>query len=199
MTELSDLEVRVLTGEALEAVLGDVARLRIEVFREFPYLYDGDADYERRYLATYRDAPGAILVGAFDGATLVGASTGTPLAQHDPAFAAPLQAVGYDIAQVFYCAESVLLPRYRGRGTGHRFFDIREAHARELGLRHSAFCSVIRPENHPDRPAGYRSLDAFWTRHGYRPVPGAIARFGWTEVGANQETEHELQFWLRDL
>ncbi|MFN6978503.1 MAG: GNAT family N-acetyltransferase, partial [Gemmobacter sp.] len=61
------LDVRILTGAALDAAIDDVARLRIEVFRDFPYLYDGDMDYERGYAASYRDSAGAILVGAFDG------------------------------------------------------------------------------------------------------------------------------------
>lgn len=57
------IRVARLTGEALGAALDDVARLRIEVFRAFPYLYDGDAAYERAYLQTYRDSADAILVG----------------------------------------------------------------------------------------------------------------------------------------
>lgn len=193
------LDVQILTGAALEAALGDVAALRISVFRDYPYLYDGDEAYERRYLAAYRDAPGAILVGAFDGARLVGASTGTPLARHDPAFAAPLVDAGYDVDRIFYCAESVLLKPYRGQGVGHRFFDIREAHARDLGLEFSAFCGVVRPEDHPARTPDYRSLDDFWSRRGYSPIPGAIANFDWKEIGIDEEVPHELQFWIRRL
>ena len=45
--------VRAAVNAALEAALGDVAALRIAVFRDWPYLYDGDADYEARYLDTY--------------------------------------------------------------------------------------------------------------------------------------------------
>lgn len=193
------LDVQVLTGAALDAALGDVAALRIAVFRDFPYLYDGDEAYERRYLATYRDAPGAILVGAFDGPKLVGASTGTPLAHHDPAFAAPVAQAGYDVGRVFYCAESVLLAPYRGQGVGHRFFDLREAHARDLGLEFSAFCRVIRPADHPARPNGFRPLDAFWTKRGYAPIPGAQAHFDWKEVGGTGEVSHDMQFWIRAL
>ena len=93
------------------------------VFREYPYLYDGDLAYERRYLQSYRDNPSAIVVGAFDDGRLVGASTGTALKGHDPAFVGPVAGAGLDISRVFYCAESVLLAEYRGRGAGHAFFD----------------------------------------------------------------------------
>lgn len=193
------LDVQILTGAALEAALSDVAALRISVFRDYPYLYDGDEAYERRYLAAYRDAPGAILVGAFDGPRLVGASTGTPLARHDPAFAAPVADAGYDVDKVFYCAESVLLKPYRGQGVGHRFFDIREAHARELGLEFAAFCGVLRSPDHPARTSDYFPLDAFWSRRGYAPIPGAIAHFDWKEVDTEDEVSHDLQFWIRRL
>lgn len=193
------LTFRTLMGMALEEVLDDVARLRIAVFREFPYLYDGDAAYERRYLESYRDNPDAILIGAFDGDRLVGASTGTALAQHDPAFVAPVEEAGLDVARVFYCAESVLLRDYRGQGAGHHFFDLREAHARALGADWSVFCAVERPPDHPACPAGYRSLEPFWRKRGYAPLDGAVARFSWKEVGHARETLHSLPFWFRSL
>ena len=61
------IRVEALTGAALDAALDDVARLRIAVFRAWPYLYDGDLEYERGYLDSYRTSPGAVVVGAFDG------------------------------------------------------------------------------------------------------------------------------------
>jgi GNAT superfamily N-acetyltransferase len=193
------LQVRTLTGAALAGALDDVARLRIAVFRAFPYLYDGDLDYERRYLATYADSDAAILVGAFDGQHLVGAATGTPLEDHADDFVRALAGWDVPMEQVFYCAESVLLPEYRGQGAGHAFFDAREAHARALGRSHAAFCSVIRPADHPARPADHRPLDAFWTGRGYAPLPGAIAQFRWKDLGEAGQTEKPLQFWTRAL
>lgn len=193
------IAVKPLTGGDLEAALDAVADLRISVFRAFPYLYDGDHAYERRYLESYRHSPDAILVGAFDGDRLVGAATGTRLTDHADDFAAAFAGTGIDLETVFYCAESVLLPAWRGRGIGHRFFDLREAHARALGFRKSAFCAVIRPQDHPARPDDYRPLDAFWIARDYRPLEGVVAAFRWKDVGEAQETAKPLQFWIRDL
>ncbi|MEI4196283.1 GNAT family N-acetyltransferase [Roseovarius sp. E0-M6] len=193
------IRVERLEGEALSAALGDVARLRIEVFRKWPYLYDGDAEYEARYLQTYRDSADAILVGAFDGARLVGASTGTPMEDHADDFAAAFAGQDIPLSDIFYCAESVLLPEYRGQGLGHAFFDAREAHARDLGRTYSAFCGVVRPMDHPLRPEGYRPLDAFWRKRGYTPVEGAVAQFRWKDIDQSHETDHTLQFWMRRL
>ncbi|MGP3697737.1 GNAT family N-acetyltransferase [Rhodobacter sp. NSM] len=193
------LEARVLTGAALEARLDEVAALRMTVFRDWPYLYEGSMDYERNYLAAYRTSPGAILVGAFDGDRLVGAATGTPMEDHAEDFAAAFAATGVPLDRIFYCAESVLLPEYRGQGMGHRFFDLREDHARALGRRYSAFCSVVRPDDHPLRPASAHSNDAFWRGRGYAPLPGVLADYAWTDVGETHQTRKPLQFWMRAL
>jgi GNAT superfamily N-acetyltransferase len=194
-----EIDVRPLRGADLEAVLDAVAGLRTSVFRDWPYLYDGSPEYEREYLRTYRDSPGALLVGAFHGGRLVGASTSTPMEDHAPEFSAPFRALGIPTERILYGAESVLLRPYRGIGLGHRFIDLREAHARSLGRSHVAFCSVIRPDDHPARPAVYRSNEAFWRGRGYETVPGAIARFSWKDLGDTAETEKPLQFWMRAL
>lgn len=193
------VEVHVLTNEGFAAALDDVARLRITVFRDWPYLYDGDLMYERKYLAAYLESPDAMVAGAFDGARLVGCSTAAPLEDHAEELGAPLVALGYDLTQVYYCAESVLLPDYRGRGIGHAFFDAREAKARELGRKYMAFCSVKRPDDHPQRPASFRTNDAFWQGRGYAPLPGVTAEFSWRDIGMREETKKLLQVWFREL
>lgn len=191
--------VEVLTGPALQAALDDLARLRIAVFAAFPYLYDGDEAYERRYLAEFTAAPDAILVAAREGSRIVGAATASPLTAQDDYIHAPFAARGIDPGDVFYFGESVLLPEYRGQGIGHAFFDAREAAARDWGARLAGFCAVVRADNHPARPAGYVPLDAFWTRRGYAPVPGLTATFPWKEHGTDGESDHPMQYWMRDL
>ena len=194
-----DITVRTLSGADLEAALDAVAQLRITVFRDWPYLYDGTLEYERDYLQTYRDSPSALLVGAFDGGRLIGASTSTPMEDHAEAFAAPLARLGLPLTDILYGAESVLLPPYRGIGLGHRFIDAREAHARVMGRHHVAFCSVQRAPDHPRRPAAARTNDAFWHGRGYAPMPGVMAQFAWKDLGEDHETTKDLQFWMRKL
>lgn len=188
-----------VTGAALAGVLPALARLRIAVFRDFPYLYDGDAAYEADYLAGFAAAEGAVVVIARDGDAIVGAATAAPLAAQDEAWRAPLSAAGFDVARTFYFGESVLLERYRGQGIGHAFFDHREAQARAHDASHAAFCSVIRAEDHPARPHGHRPLDAFWRGRGYAPLNGVTAWFDWKTVGGSGEERHQLQYWTRAL
>lgn len=191
--------VRALARDELAGRIGEIARLRIAVFRDFPYLYDGDEDYERAYLRPYLDSPGAVVAGAFDGGRLIGAATGTPMEDHAGDFAAAFAGTGLDLPGIFYCAESVLLPDFRGQGIGHRFFDIRERHARDLGRRYVAFCAVVRPADHPLKPEAYRPLDPFWRGRGYAPLPGAVAEFAWKDLGEARETRKPLQVWIKAL
>lgn len=193
------LTFRVLSGAEVEAALDDLARLRIAVFRDWPYLYDGDLDYERRYLQAYRDNAGAVLVAALDGDRIVGAATGSAMADHAAEFASAFAGSDYPLDQIFYCAESVLLPAYRGQGAGHAFFDLREARGRELGLRWSAFCAVQRPDDHPLRPASYRPLDGFWQARGYRKLTGVTTSYDWKDLDGLGESPKPMQFWIKDL
>ncbi len=193
------LRIEPMTRDEIERHLWDLADLRIRVFASFPYLYAGERDYEARYLSTYRDSPDAIVVGAWDGARLVGAATGAPMEDHADGFAAAFEGRDFAVATIFYCAESVLLPEYRGQRAGHHFFDAREAHGRALRREWSAFCAVIRAPDHPDRPEGYRPLDGFWRGRGYAPLEGVIARFRWKDHGEAGDSEKALQVWMRRL
>lgn len=192
------LSIAPVTGAGLAEIIPALARLRIAVFRDFPYLYEGDAAYEADYLANFAAADGAVIVAARDGTRIVGAATAAPLAAQDAAWQAPLADAGFDIARTFYFGESVLLGDYRGQGIGHAFFDHREAQARAHGAARTAFCSVIRDDAHPARPAAYRPLDAFWRGRGYAPLPGVTAWFDWKSVVGGEE-RHELQYWTRQL
>lgn len=194
------LDVRSVTGADLAAVLPDLARLRIIVFRDWPYLYDGSLAYEQEYLAKFAAAKGAVCVVAYDGKDIVGASTGAPMIEHADEFGAPFKKAGYDISKIFYCGESVLLKSHRGYGLGHAFFDGREGQAKKLGgFTHSTFCRVVRPGDHPLKPKDYLPLDGFWAKRGYAPVDGLVATYDWKDIDQPAETVHHMQFWMRTL
>jgi GNAT superfamily N-acetyltransferase len=191
--------VRRFSGTAVREHLDAVAALRIAVFRDWPYLYDGDRAYEREYLDAYAASPDSVFVLAFAGDGIVGASTGLPLADDSAEFRAPFEQRGLDVGRVFYFGESVLLPAWRGRGLGHAFFDHREAHAQALGrFDTTAFCAVDRDPGDPRRPPAHRGNEAFWTGRGYVRQPGMTMRLRWNEIGRG-EVEHALTFWLRPL
>ncbi len=188
------------TGTAIADILPDLAALRVAVFRDWPYLYDGTQAYEEEYLRIYLRSPGAAVILARQGARIVGASTCLPLVHETENVQAPFRARGWDPGAFFYFGESVLLPALRGRGVGVAFFAEREAHARAFSdCRYACFCGVVRPDDHPARPPGFVPLDAFWTRRGYTRRPDLACTMSWTDLGQMRETPKTLVFWMKAL
>lgn len=194
-----ELRIEQLRGAQIAAQLDALAELRIAVFREWPYLYAGSLEYEKKYFETYLRSPRSLAILAWEGERCVGASTALPLADAEPAAQAPFHAAGMPIERIDYFGESVILRPWRGRGLGVKFFEMREWHALEYGLSTCAFCVVLRPDDHPARPADYVPNDAFWTHRGYRPVPGMQAQFEWPDLGETESTPKSMRFWMREL
>ena len=125
------LTVEALTGEALAPAIADVARLRIAVFRAFPYLYDGDLGYEREYLHLFSQARGAVIVVARDAGRVVGAATGAPLFEVEDEWSAPFVAAGQDVSQVFIVRNLCCCQHIADWGSGMRFL----RHGRHMRVR----------------------------------------------------------------
>ncbi|PSQ94455.1 MAG: GNAT family N-acetyltransferase [Proteobacteria bacterium SW_6_67_9] len=195
-----DLGLERAYGADIERHVPQLAQLRMTVFRDWPYLYEGDLDYEAKYLQWYINTPRSFALLVYDGDALVGATTAMPLADEAAAMQRPFRDAGFDVERVFYNAESILLPAYRGRGLYRRFFDEREAHARRFGeydwITH---CVVQRPQDHPMRPADYTPLDDIWRHFGYEPRADLIAVYPWRDVGDTEETQKPLMFWIKRL
>jgi GNAT superfamily N-acetyltransferase len=197
---MPDLTFISLEASAIRSVRDELAALRMIVFRSFPYLYDGDEAYERTYLETYIRSDRSLLFAVMDDDRMVGATTALPLSDETVEVQAPFNLAGYDLEQLFYFGESVLLPEYRGYGLGNRFFDEREAHARRFGTYSTAcFCAVQRPDDHLMRPADYRPLDAFWAKRGYTARPDLLTTFAWPDWGETESTEKTMMYWTRSL
>jgi GNAT superfamily N-acetyltransferase len=193
------LTVARLSGTEMRERLEDLARLRIAVFRDWPYLYEGTMAHEREYLPRYTQAKTGTLIVAKDGETIVGASTALGLDEESDYVRKPFEVAGMDLSRIFYFGESVLLSQYRGQGVGVRFFEEREKAARDHGYSQTAFCGVVRPGDHPARPGDYEPLDAFWGKRGYQRRDDLIATFTWQDIGDAVQTEKPMIYWMKSL
>jgi GNAT superfamily N-acetyltransferase len=193
------LTVERLSGDGLRTRLDDLGRLRIRVFRAWPYLYQGTLEYERQYLPRYAEAKTGTMIVALDGGKVVGASTALGLDEEEDFVQAPFIAAGMEMSRIFYFGESVLLPDYRGQGLGVRFFEEREAAARGFGYAQACFCAVVRPDDHPARPKDYVPLDEFWRHRGYEKRPELMSTFSWKDLGQRDESEKPMIYWMKTL
>lgn len=193
----TDLQILELHGPNLLPHIDGLGRLRIAVFRDYPYLYDGSLEYERDYLQSYLKSPRSLVALVLDQGEVVGATTCMPMIEEGPEFQAAFVKAGYDLSTICYFGESILLPPYRGRGLGKEFFLRREAHAQRLGARLTTFCAVDRAVDHPLRPKDYVPLDGLWAKQGYAKHPELQATFVWKEIGEAAESPKTLTFWLK--
>lgn len=195
MQEISLFSVK---GAAVAQYLPDVARLRIRVFRDFPYLYDGSEEYEANYLQTYASCPQSIWVMAKADDQLIGVSTAIPMRWETEAFKRPFKARGIETDSVFYLGESVLINKYRGRGIYKQFFQQREAWAKQLGgFDWLCFCAVRRPDNHPLKPEHYEPLDPVWNHFGYQKKDEFSTAYNWKDIDQDRETDKTMVFWFK--
>ncbi len=197
------------SGKAISAIISELANIRIEVFKEFPYLYEGDLLYEQKYLQHYTECDESYVCAAYDGGTFVGATTAIALENADDAFKAPFAALGLDISKVFYLGESVVLPDHRGKGIGKEFFRKREWAASDFSARRLrrgqpsfttlTFCAVMRATTDPRRPDGYRSLAPFWRSQGFASYPELASTFDWKELRAAKMSSQWMSFWIKEI
>ena len=59
------------------------------------------------------------------------------------------------------------------------------------------FATVVRDENHPHKPAGYKSPDGLWEHLGYTKTEDLVCNISWKEIGEKQKTNKPLLFWIK--
>ncbi len=193
------MEVIRLIGKEARCYVNELAELRLKVFYDYPYLYEGNLEYEKKYLETYFKAEHSIIVLLKDHDKIVGATTGIWAHEEEEHFREPFRTWGLNPEEVFYFGESVLLREYRGQGHGKVFFQERERYARTLPfIKHLSFCGVVR-ENHPLEPQGYKPLDRFWESQGFKKAQGLVTEYHWKDRGDEQETNKKMQYWIKEI
>lgn len=188
-----------LFGNEIIPYLDELAKLRIKVFYDYPYLYEGNVEYEKNYLKVYADSPRSVLVVAFDQDKMIGAASALPLQDEADYIQAPFLKHQIPLTDIYYFGESVLLKEYRGHGLGHAFFDGREAAAKKFGFKQAYFCGVKRADDHPLKPKDFKPLDEFWMKRGYQKLAHLQSQFSWPDRGEKEETSKTMIYWMKSL
>ncbi len=197
---LTDIHIRAFIGSGLKRYLHSIAKLRLDVFREYPYLQEPNLPKETEYLKRFAASKEAIGVLVFDNTTLVGASLGIPLSLEAPEYRKPFVEKQIDVSSYFCFSESALLKTYRGRGIGHHFFDVREAHVVHCKkYAHICFCAPKQIENDPLRPADYMPLNDFWRKRGYIHHPYLATTLSWKNLSESAPKDHLMTFWIKEV
>jgi GNAT superfamily N-acetyltransferase len=194
-----EITVQLLTGTAIADLLDDLATLRLEIFREYPYLYRGRRDDELAYLKTYGEAPDACVIPAYHGGAVVGAATGMPLIHEDPQLPEAFSCSSFPLNRLYYVGELLFRPEYRNRGLGRRLLARLEDHVSSLGSYRWLTCATVeRPDGHPLCPPDHIPITRFLGRTGFVRLPGVTTNFVWRETDGVKR-DHPMQFWIKNL
>jgi len=181
-----------------------VAGLRIRVFRDYPYLYDGNRAYEEHYLqGLARNERSLVAVARVDGA-VVAAATALPLGNDAEILAGidrQFAKLGLDARDYYYYSEIVVDAAHRGRGIAREFYRRRRDRAIALGYRKVCFAAIVREPGVLPAPADYFDPAPMWTALGFVQHPDISVTFRWPTLtpAGTQEIDHRLVFWLSDL
>jgi len=153
MNDNMEITDQLLTGTAIADALDELATLRLDIFPEYPYLYQGKKKDELTYLATYAEAPDACVILAYDGLTVIGAATGMPLIHEDAQMLDAFAGTKFPINDVYYVGELLFRPAYRNCGLGQKLLDRLESHIRSLSRYRRLTCATVeRPDDPPCAP-----------------------------------------------
>lgn len=194
-----NLSYQSLYANELLSYFDELASLRMQVFRDFPYLYDGNQEYEKKYLKAYAECSDFFAVLAFADKKVVGMSTALPLAFAEEVVREPFERLKLPLAEYFYFGESVLLKEFRGRGAAHQFFAAREKAGVKMGFSKFCFCAVERESAHPMRPSDYQDLTKLWHQKGFFLEERLQTSFSWQDLGEQCETKKPMKFWIKEL
>ena len=184
----------------IESVIEELSVLRSIVFREYPYLYEAQPSDESAYLATLRNASAAFLCLAYDetensSKRVIGACTAMPSLDASTEVKEALLKAGYQLSDLSYFGESVILAPWRGRGIGSELMRRRLTQAQHWGMPSACFCAVERAS---PPPPSYRDPRLLWSKYGFRELNSAQCAFHWPDLGSQIATPKVMKFWLRD-
>ncbi|QEM69408.1 GNAT family N-acetyltransferase [Geobacter sp. FeAm09] len=199
MDDNKSITARMLVGTAIADGLDAMATLRLGIFPEYPYLYQGRREDELQYVSTYAQAPDACVILAYDGSAVIGAATGMPLVHEDAQMRDAFAGTAFPLNEIYYVGELLFRPAYRNCGLGQKLLARLENHIRSLGDYRTLACATVeRPDDHPLRPHDYIPITRFLARTGFVRLPEVTTRFTWRETDGVKR-DHLMQFWIKSL
>ena len=196
--------VEIYVGKDSADYIEAVSRLRIQIFKEYPYLYEGELDYERRYMQGYTsDDKAMIAIARVDG-ILAGVSTGIPLVS-DSEIVSDAKKVfsqeNIDIGDFYYYGEVIVLPEFRGQGITTKLYSSQNDLIKTWGFKHVCILTVLIYEHHPLKPLTYRSPDGMWQHLGFFRNKLSVD-YHWPTIQPDssvKDVSNTLEFWTMPL
>lgn len=183
-----NIKIEVFHGPEIAPYIKDIASLCNSIYRDAPYLYNGeDADYNT-YVESYTESNDTIICLAFDQQEIIGLALGMPMEQSRDLYKPTLIEHGFDLQTMYYFGEFGLRNGYQNRGIEISLYAHMEKTIRESG----AFDKIAIWEIEG-------SKNKFLSEFGFLLHPELNFHISWTHIGDTQETEHLATYSIKNL
>ena len=198
------ITVEIYIGQDSTDYIDTISKLRVDVFKEYPYLYEGELCYEKNYMLGYTtDKQAMIAIARVDG-KLAGVSTGIPLISNSEIVVDAKKVFlqeKIEIGDYYYYGEVIVLPEYRGRGLTTKLYAAQNELIKSWGFKHVCILTVVREIDHPLKPVDYKSPEKMWEHLGFFRNK-LITDYHWPTIQADKsvkDIKNTLEFWTKQL
>ena len=191
-----------VTGKAINDCFEAIATLRLMVFSEYPYCYQGSFEDEQKHFGQYTCHEDRSLAVLFEKNQIIGLSTRIPAASALPLLgrAVPeLERRGVNIEQHYYVIESMIKQAFRGKKRGQLLYQEHEVFIRRRGYQTN--CLLTLATESTITSVEKKPFTSLWHWLGFKKT-AIQTSFTWlTRMFDHlvREQSHVFDFWARDL
>ncbi|MDQ2994889.1 MAG: hypothetical protein M3R00_08120 [Pseudomonadota bacterium] len=198
------ITIETFSGVAARPYVDDLARLRLDAFKEYPYLYAGNLETEITYTMPYAEIDKAMITVAYVNNRLAGLTTGMPV-DCDSLMVNDIKKIlverGDTPTYYYYYGELIVLSEFEGRGLGQKLYETQDALIQSQGFTHVCQITSLREEHHPLKPSNYRSLDDYWQKLGFYREHKTMS-YRWPTLQTNNSVllaDNIVELWTKKL
>lgn len=194
-----NLHVETYKGAEIAPYTNKIVQLANDLFKKYPYLYDGsDAEYTK-HLTSYAQSRHGVVSIAFDGDKIIGVATGIPLSEAWEKYQSPFRAKGEDTSKIFYLGELLVTPEYTGKGLGQQMTKNVEQFAKEKGFKTITAQVIDEKTVKETAPQNHYSMTNVLKKLSYQERPELKLISYWTNVNDSKDTPHQMVYWTKSL
>ena len=198
------ISYKVFIGNEGAHLIGIVSDMRITYFREFPYMYKGNLEYEKEYISELTSHKKSMIVTASINSKIVGISTALPLTSDADILKEVynlFEKKSYAPKEIYYYGEVIVLPSYRRKGIANQLYHLHEQQALKWKYKYACLAVVVRDKDDPRKPNQYLSTDIIWPKLGFKKE-NIYFNYHWPTVlsdGQVKDVQNTMVFWTKKI
>lgn len=192
-----EIQIKTFRGEEITPYTKEFIQIVDQIYREYPYLYNGDDKEYEDYLASYSKTKEAMICFAFEGKEVIGIAAGMPMSMTRKSYQKPLLANSYKLDSLFYLGEFGLKPEYHGKGIEEKMYQEIENFALAGQFKELFLFEV--ESSKPVAKKSYIPQNDFWKKNGFIRHPELNFVINWVNINEKFESPHLAIYWIKKL